>query len=49
MKAVFNSKERESADWESLLHRADPRFNLVKIHQAPTSALALLEVLWNAI
>ncbi|KAF6229075.1 hypothetical protein HO133_007189 [Letharia lupina] len=47
MKSLFNSKERESEDWENLLKIADRRF-LFKGARVPAgSSLAIIEACWD--
>ncbi|KAH8754352.1 putative Sterigmatocystin 8-O-methyltransferase [Diaporthe sp. PMI_573] len=48
MGSVFNGKERDSAEWQGLLTRADPRFVLQNIVQPSGSSLAMIEVDWCA-
>ncbi|KAI0428312.1 S-adenosyl-L-methionine-dependent methyltransferase [Xylaria sp. FL1042] len=47
MAATFNSREREIGEWESLLKTADQRFTLNTITQLDSSALSIIEVIWN--
>ncbi|TVY21688.1 O-methyltransferase aurJ [Lachnellula arida] len=48
MKAMFNGKERNKTEWETLLWKADSRFEIVSVAQLPSSPLALFEVAWKA-
>lgn len=47
MASMFNSRERTAHDWEILLSEADPRFTLKGITQPKSSALAVIEVVWD--
>lgn len=47
MKAVFNAKERDLNDWNSLLLKADLRFKVSKVNKLASSPLALIEVRWD--
>ncbi|KAH9883976.1 O-methyltransferase-domain-containing protein [Xylariomycetidae sp. FL2044] len=48
MTALFNSRDRSAGDWKALLSEADPRFILMSVIQPSGSALAILDVHWNA-
>ncbi|ROW11335.1 hypothetical protein VMCG_01225 [Cytospora schulzeri] len=47
MMALFNSKERTGAQWEGLIRRADPRFNLKSVTPMAPGPLSLIEVVWE--
>lgn len=47
MMEFHNGKERDAADWRKLFHKADPRFEVLKITQPPGSRLGIIEVGWN--
>lgn len=47
MKAGFNSKEREIADWIQLFVQADHRFKLVGAKVPSGSNLALIHARWE--
>ena len=47
MKAMFNAKERDFHDWNSLLVKADARFKILKVNKLASSPLALIEVSWD--
>ncbi|KAI5921377.1 S-adenosyl-L-methionine-dependent methyltransferase [Camillea tinctor] len=47
MAATFNAREKEIAEWESLLRAADPRFQLNKVFQPEGSALGVIDIIWN--
>ncbi|KAI0421903.1 S-adenosyl-L-methionine-dependent methyltransferase [Xylaria grammica] len=47
MAALFNGSERTVDEWRSLLAQADKRFVLTKTIQPPSSALAIMEVVWD--
>ena len=46
MKALFNAKERDLDDWNSLLLKADSRFKIQRVNKLASSPLALIEVSW---
>ena len=45
--SLFNSKERERADWEALFKDADPRFGNVKLWKPDGAYLGLIEATWS--
>ena len=47
MKAMFNAKERDLEDWNSLLLKADLRYKILKVNKLASSPLALIEVSWD--
>ena len=47
MKALFNSKERDTEMWTSLLQRADPKLRVLGVKAPLGSALAIIEVVWD--
>lgn len=47
MLSLFNSRERERADWISLFNRADSRFSNIKIWKPDNSPLGLIESTWS--
>lgn len=46
MLSLFNSREREEADWRRLFHEADARFTKVKIWVPDGATLAIIEAVW---
>ena len=44
MMQVFNSSERDLADWKRLLAETDPRLHLVGVNEPFGSAMSILEV-----
>ncbi|MBH1945566.1 hypothetical protein I5L01_15195 [Erythrobacter sp. YJ-T3-07] len=48
MKMAFNGKDRSRQDWMNLFKEADQRFHVVSIETPPRSALAIIEVVWDA-
>ncbi|KAL9053000.1 MAG: hypothetical protein Q9162_005056 [Coniocarpon cinnabarinum] len=47
MMSLFNSREREKADWETLFKEADERFRDVKCWKPEGSQLGLIEATWS--
>ncbi|KAI9727461.1 MAG: hypothetical protein M1828_006403 [Chrysothrix sp. TS-e1954] len=47
MMSVFNSRERETGDWEQLFKSADSRFGDVKCWMPENSQLGLIEATWK--
>ncbi|KAI0015530.1 O-methyltransferase-domain-containing protein [Xylariomycetidae sp. FL0641] len=48
MMSLFNSQDRTVNEWETLFSQADRRFKLESVTQPQGSALAILDVRWNA-
>ncbi|KAI0139823.1 sterigmatocystin 8-O-methyltransferase [Xylariaceae sp. FL1272] len=48
MGALLNARERTHDEWKALLASADSRFDLKELIQPPDSAMALLDIRWNA-
>ena len=42
MLAFQNAKERTADDWIALFKEADPKFQLLDMHQSPNSSLAVV-------
>ncbi|OAG06626.1 putative O-methyltransferase [Paraphaeosphaeria sporulosa] len=47
MKQLFNSKERDAKEWESLFAAADTRFHIRRITCSPGSVLSVIEAVWT--
>jgi hypothetical protein len=47
MLSLFNSREREKADWENLFREADERFAEIKIWTPERSSFAIIEATWR--
>ena len=47
MFSLFNSREREEADWHMLFHEADKRFKDIKIWMPDGATLAIIEAVWE--
>ncbi len=47
MKITFNAKNRSTRDWHNLFAKADERFRIVSIRTPPSSALSIIEVVWD--
>ncbi|KAJ2999003.1 hypothetical protein NUW58_g143 [Xylaria curta] len=48
MTALFNARDRTANDWKALFTEADRRFVLKSVIQPTGSALAILDLRWNA-
>lgn len=46
MLTLFNARERERSDWESLFKEADYRFQDVRIWVPEGATLAIIEAVW---
>lgn len=46
MLTLFNARERERSDWESIFKEADPRFENVRIWVPEGATLAIIEAVW---
>jgi hypothetical protein len=44
----FNSLERDEEGWKLLVHEANPKLELQKIHRTPGNNMAVLEVGWKS-
>jgi hypothetical protein len=49
MMQMFNSKEREESEWETLVKISDERFYLKNIQQPGGSTMSFIEIGWNLI
>lgn len=47
MLQLYNSREREQAEWVRLFEQADSRFRFVGMRQPAGSAMAVLEAVWE--
>lgn len=47
MFSLFNSREREEADWRMLFHEADKRFKDIKIWVPEGATMAIIEASWE--
>ncbi|KAJ3566291.1 hypothetical protein NPX13_g7189 [Xylaria arbuscula] len=48
MTALFNARDRTAKDWKALFAEADSRFVLESVIQPTGSALAMMDLRWNA-
>ncbi|KAI0192154.1 O-methyltransferase-domain-containing protein [Astrocystis sublimbata] len=48
MTALFNARDRTASDWRALFSEADRRFILESVIQPTGSALAMMDLRWNA-
>ena len=46
MMEYHNAKERDMADWRTLLENTDPRFSIVDVTQPNGSRLSIIEAAW---
>ena len=47
MLSLFNSRERDEADWRMLFHQADERFKDIKLWVPEGATMAIIEAIWG--
>ena len=47
MLGIFNSRERDIDEWQSLFREADSRFEFLGVKEPKGSALAIIEARWK--